>query len=403
VVWTEDFAFVGKTKKDTIMRALSAKLILAAALVAFPGVMRCGAQLVLGWNLSPDPTVTGYYLVWGLSSGDYTSTNSCSADQTTAEVDGLTTNQVYYFNIAAFNSSGMVSPYAGEVMCTNSSDTNALASSGTGATNSGTGTTNAGPPSPGGPGVPGTNTPPIVSSPPTSTNSTPPAANTNLTQSLFWGVPPFLTLAMSNGQPNLNIGGTVGATLMVESTTNLFSLDRWSEVTNVSVTNIAPVAQNNPETQPQDALDMAYVPGLQTLPMAPANLAGSQFFRVVMPYDYVILASIVLPSKGYTPRLIVVNMPGIVSDDACYVNESSSFIHFDRSTYAVQLQGCGSTIRQIAARLSSSLNLNWTSASEFTYSNGLGQILATVVETEPPSTDPIAGKAPASPHNAIDF
>ena len=380
------------------MRALTVKLFLAVTLLAFPWTMRCGAQAVLGWNPAPDPTVTGYYLVWGLSSGDYTSTNSYPASQTSAEIDGLITNQVYYFNIAAFNSSGAVSPYAGEVVFSNSSsDTNGLT------TGSGTETTNSGPPSPGGSGAPGTNNLPTAGTTPVSTNVTSQTPNTNVTQSLFWGVPPFLALAVNNGQPNLNIGGTVGATLRVESTTNLLTMDRWSEVTNVSVTNIAPVALSNQDTQPLDALDLAFVPGLESIAVAPADLASPQYFRVVMPYDYVILASMVLPTKGYTPRLVVVNMPGIVCDDACYVNESSSFIHFDRSTYAVQLEGCGSTVRQIATRLANSLNLNWTSASEFTYSNGLSQILATVVETEPPSTDPIAGKAPPGPRNAIDF
>jgi len=378
------------------MRALRVKLILAVTLLAFPWATRCGAQTILAWNPSPDPTVTGYYLVWGLSSGDYTSTNSYPANQTSAEVDGLTTNQVYYFNIAAVSSSDLVSPYGIEVVYTNS------------APPTNTQTTSSGPPSPGGPGAPGapgTNTPPIVGS---GTNGgsgggTSPGPTTNLTQSLFWGVPPILTFVMSNGQPNLNIGGTVGATVRVESTTNFSSMDQWSEMTNVSVTIIAPVALNNQQTQPPDALDLAFVPGLQTMPVDATNFAGPQFFRVVMPYDYVILASMVLPAKGYTPRLIVVSMPGIVCDDACYVNESSSFIHFDRSTYAVQMEGSGSTIRQIATQLSSSLNLDWTSASEFTYSNGLGRVLATVVETEPPSSDPVAGQAPPSPPAVIDF
>jgi hypothetical protein len=208
---------------------------------------------------------------------------------------------------------------------------------------------------------------------------------------------------MSNGQPNLNIAGTVGATMVVESSSDLLSMSQWSEVTNVSLTNIAPAAQNVPPGQPQDALDLAFVPSLQTVALTSTNPPGPVFYRVLMPYDYCILASQVLPAKGYTPRLILVNMPGIVSDDTCYVNEAGSFIHFDRSTYALQLEGSGATIRQIATSLASYLNLNWTSASEFTYSNGLSQILATVVETEPPSNDPIAGKARTASANSIDF
>jgi hypothetical protein len=215
-------------------------------------------------------------------------------------------------------------------------------------------------------------------------------------------VPPFLTLTLSNGQPNLNIGGTVGATLMIQTTTNLLSLDSWDTMTNVTLTNIASVAETN-QGSAQDALDLAFVPGSQLLPLTASNSTPFQVFRVVMPYDYVILASLVLPGKGYTPRLILVNMPGVIVDDACYVNEASSFIHFDRGNYALQLEASGSTIRNIATTLAGSLSLNWTSASEFSYSNGLGQILATVIETEPASSDPVAGQNPPSQPMVIDF
>jgi hypothetical protein len=366
------------------MRALSVYLGLVAALLAGPLAARCSAQVTLAWNASSDPTVVGYYLVWGTSSGDYTFTNTYGGAQTNATISSLTEGLVYYFNVAAFNSNGVVSAYANEIVITNGLPaTNAPpappAPPGTNTTGSGGGAT-------GGTGGGGTNSHAIT---------------TNLTQSLFWGVPPFLTVGLSNGQPNLTIGGTVGATLTIQATTNLFSLDQWSEVTNVSISNIASVGETNQSGQTQDALDLAFVPGAQSV--AVTNSSAAQFFRAVMPYDYVILAGMVLPAKGYTPRLIVVNMPGIVCDDACYVNESSSFIHWDRSTYALQLEGSASTIRQIATTLADSLNLDWTSASEFSYSNGLGQILATVIETESPSSDPVAGQAPPSAPIVINF
>jgi hypothetical protein len=124
-----------------------------------------------------------------------------------------------------------------------------------------------------------------------------------------------------------------------------------------------------------------------------------------MPYDYAILADQVLlrnTNAACTPRLIVVNMPGDV-DDVCYVNQFNSFIHYTRTNSTLQLFSSGSTIRQIANTLASSLNLDWTSASEFTYSNGMGQVLATVIETEPPSSDPVAGQNPPSAPIVINF
>jgi len=384
--------------KNTIMCGMRVKPILVTLFLAFYWAMKCGAQAVLTWNSFADPTAAGYNVSWGTNGGVYLTHQFYNNGITNAEIDGLVANQVYYFNIAAVTSNGtVIAPTpSNDVMFTYSlPETNSL--------DSGSGATNAGPPSPGGPGAPTTNSPTIANNTSGSTNTSSQTGSTNMTQSLFWGVPPFMTMFMSNGQPTLNIGGTVGATLMVESSPSIMSMDGWSEVTNVSVTNIAPVALASPPSQPEDALDLAFVPGLETVALAPTNLPGPVYYRVVMPYDYVILASMVLPTKGYTPRLILVNMPGIVSDDACYVGQSSSFIHFDRSTYALQLEESGSTVRQIATQLANSLNLNWTSASEFTYSNGLSQILATVVETEPPSNDPVAGKASRAPSNVIDF
>jgi hypothetical protein len=138
-------------------------------------------------------------------------------------------------------------------------------------------------------------------------------------------------------------------------------------------------------------------------PVTASNIGICQILRVVMPYDYVILGSIVLGGQGYTPRLILVNMPGIVSDDACYINQGASFIHFDAANASLQLEGAGPSIRQIATTLANSLAMNWTSASEFTYSNGVSQILATVVQTEPASSDPVAGKVPPRTTPSIDF
>jgi hypothetical protein len=200
---------------------------------------------------------------------------------------------------------------------------------------------------------------------------------------------------------SLNINSTVGAMLTILSTTNGLSEDVWSPFTNVTITNVASVADTN-QSNP-DLLDLAFVPGTQTLALGGASAGHFQYFRAVMPCDYIILADqVLLSNSNYTPRLILVNMPGAV-DDACYVNQTGSFIHCVRTNYALQLFSSGSTIRDIANNLADYLQLNWTSASEFTYSNGMGRILATVIETEPPSSDPVAGQNPPGPPTVIDF
>jgi hypothetical protein len=381
------------------MRGLTVKSFLAFALAfltllwAMPGK----AQLTLGWTPSTDPTVTGYYLYWGTSSSNYTSTLTNSASTSSAQVMGLTANQTYYFNIAAFNSNGIAGDYAGELAYTYTNTT---------ATSPGTTTLSI--------FMAVTNGPPVPSSGNSSTTSGNGGSGTTTSSTSaggasaaanFWGVPPRVNLVLSNGEPNMNIGGTVGATLMIQATTNIYSPDSWQTLTNVEMTNIAPVALGSQSSQPQDALDLAFVPAAEAWPVSQSDstFGPITYYRAVMPYDYVILAGTVLTGQGYRPRMVLVNMPGIICDDACYVTEGSSFIHYDRGSYALQLQGSGPTIRAIATKLATTLGLDWTSASEFTYSNGIPQIVATVVQTEPASSDPAPGKTAPKPSTTIDF
>jgi hypothetical protein len=346
---------------------------------------RCGAQVTLAWNPPTGLNLAGYNVCWGTNSGIYIYTNYCLGTQTNITISNLAANEVFFFAVQSVDSNGMVSAFSNEADYTNVAPV-----------------VTPGPFSP-----PGTNppTPPGNTNPVTGggTNGGGTNSSTNITQTTFWGVPPLLSMVVSNGQANLAINGTVGAMLTIMGTTNDMSMDSWSAVTNVTVSNIASVAATNLSGQPQDMLGVAFVPGTQTLALGAATAAQFQYFRVVMPYDYIILADQVLPGKGYTPRLIVVNMPGIVCDDACYVNQTSSFIHYTQTNYTLQLISSGSTIRAIATSLADSLDLDWTSASEFTYSNGMGQILATVIETEAPSSDPVAGQNPAGPPIVIDF
>jgi hypothetical protein len=366
------------------LRTLSWMFLVACLIEPF--ATRCGAQanVVLSWNPSVSPGVAAYNVCWGTNSGNYIFTNGFSNLTTNATItlSDAATNEVFYFAVQAVGSNGLTSAFSNEQGYTNGAPSNL-------------------PPPPGG----GTNTnPPIVVNPPgggtTNTNAGSFTASTNLT-----GVPPYLGLAVSNGQVNLTINGTVGALLNIVGTTNDLSLNEWSAITNLTLTNLASGAETNQQGQPQDLLNVAYVPGTQTVSMGGTNGATFQYFQVVMPYDYAILADQVLLANTngtYSPRLIVVSMPGDV-DDVCYVNQFSSFVHYTHTNSALQLYSSGPTIRQIANTLASSLNLDWTAASEFTYSNGMGQVLATVIETEPPSSDPVAGQNPPGAPIVINF
>jgi len=378
------------------MRTLILMLVFGFGLFSsrFAADGQAQVQVTLSWNASTNSKLAGYYLAWGTNSGVYFATNTYPAAQTSGTISNLAYSTLYYIAVAAFASNGQVSPFSSQVtFSTNAPPVATVEPVG-------------GPPPP--PPLPlpgaavsssGGGTSTAVgsgSSSSSSSSSSAAASSTNVTQAQIWGIPPILKLTVSNGQPNLNIGGTVGATVNVETTTNPIAPFSWTTLTNVALTNIAPMETNAVPGQPQDAIDLAYVPAVQVAPLpTTTSSARMQFFRVVMPYDYIILAGSVLPGQGYSARLIVVNMPGL-NDDACYVSQAGSFIHYNWTNSALQLEGSGSTIRQIATTLAGSLNLDWTTASEFIYSNGMGQILATVVETEPASSDPVAGTTPVS-------
>jgi hypothetical protein len=387
-----------KRRKD--MRTLILILVFGFGLFSsrFAADGQAQAQVTLSWNASSNLNVAGYYLAWGTNSGVYFATNTYPAAQTSGTISNLAYGTLYYIAVAAFASNGKTSPFSSPVTYSTNAPpvvTNPIVSS------------VSAPPLPTEPAKAGSGKPPASSSKASTSasaaggsssgsSSSAAASSTNITQAQIWGIPPVLNLTVSNGQPNLNIGGTVGATVMVQSTTNLLASFSWTTITNVTLTNIAPMETNAVSGQPQDAIDLAYVPAAQITPLpTTTSSARMQFFRVIMPYDYIILAGMVLPAKGYPARLIAVNMPGF-NDDACYVSEAGSFIHYNQTNSVLQLEGSGSTIRQIATTLANSLNLDWTTASEFLYSNGMGQILATVVEADPASSDPVAGTTPTS-------
>jgi hypothetical protein len=186
---------------------------------------------------------------------------------------------------------------------------------------------------------------------------------------------------------------------MIQSSTNPANQNTWTTITNLPMTNPASGVATNPAAS--STINRALVPAAQNYEVIDTTPPTCEFYRVVMPYDYMVLADAVLSNQGYTNRLVLVRMPGIPSDDVCYVAPQGSFLFYDTTNCAFALQPSNPSIRQIANTLSTWLGQNWTSASEFSYSNGVSTILATVVETEPASSDPVAGASAASIQ--IDF
>ena len=106
--------------------------------------------------------------------------------------------------------------------------------------------------------------------------------------------------------------------------------------------------------------------------------------------DYAILADYVLGRKNYDTRMIHVRMVGRIAHAVCYVRESKAYLDYNNRRVFFNLQRSGMSLREIATRVADSFEANWTTASEFTYDYGEDrkQFGATVVKTDPRSSDP---------------
>ncbi|HLH54281.1 MAG TPA: fibronectin type III domain-containing protein [Verrucomicrobiae bacterium] len=74
-------------------------------------------SLTLAWDASTDPSVVGYRLYEGTASQSYTNMVDVG-DATTVTIPGLIPGTTYYFAVTAYDSSGLESPFSGEISYT---------------------------------------------------------------------------------------------------------------------------------------------------------------------------------------------------------------------------------------------------------------------------------------------
>ncbi|HEY1793991.1 MAG TPA: transglutaminase-like domain-containing protein [Opitutaceae bacterium] len=111
--------------------------------------------------------------------------------------------------------------------------------------------------------------------------------------------------------------------------------------------------------------------------------------------DYAVLADHVLRRDGFGTRLIRIEMIGKDMGHAvCYVTEEKAYLDYNNRMYSKSLVRSSPAIRAIATKIADSFEAHWTFASEFTYSykTSVKKIVMTVVETDPPGTDPDANR-----------
>jgi hypothetical protein len=105
--------------------------------------------------------------------------------------------------------------------------------------------------------------------------------------------------------------------------------------------------------------------------------------------DFSTLAAAVLREKGYTPRLITVRMPG-VTHVVCYIEETKSYLDYNNRAFLDRAVSSGPEIEAIAGSVARSYKLNWISATEFSFDEGVKRLVQTVMPVQK-SNKSIAG------------
>jgi fibronectin type III domain protein len=106
--------------KNRLMAIIRSAAAVAGSLSLLSGSLapaQTTQSVSLAWDAPNDPSVVGYNVHYGTSSGSYTITQDAGAS-TTATVSGLQTGIPYYFAVTAYNASGINSAYSNEVSYT---------------------------------------------------------------------------------------------------------------------------------------------------------------------------------------------------------------------------------------------------------------------------------------------
>lgn len=112
--------------------------------------------------------------------------------------------------------------------------------------------------------------------------------------------------------------------------------------------------------------------------------------------DYSVLADFVLRKHGLETRLIHIRLAGRVAHAVCYVTENKAYLDYNNRNVFLTLTRSGPDIRDIATKVARSLEANWTTASEFTYSYATRRktMIATVSQTGGEGAAPTPGSSP---------
>jgi len=113
-------------------------LVMASLLLPAFARVACSATVTVAWDPNPEPTVAGYYMHYGSSSGSYT--NSVDVGSATrCAISALQEGVTYYLAVTAYDGSGNQSGYSDEIVYTVPSGADPAASPGSSAASGGGG------------------------------------------------------------------------------------------------------------------------------------------------------------------------------------------------------------------------------------------------------------------------
>jgi hypothetical protein len=98
--------------------------------------------------------------------------------------------------------------------------------------------------------------------------------------------------------------------------------------------------------------------------------------------DYAILASMIFAEKGYHPRLVSVRM-GNMSHVVVFFPETQTYLDYNNRSYFRKTAKSDGSLRDLANRVARTFGRDWTSVTEFTYGDGLKEVVARETRENP--------------------
>lgn len=101
------------TARRQILRVLKVCFFVLGSLL-LGAELHAQSSVTLEWDSSPDSTVAGYHLYYGVASGVYTNSIDTGTN-TSVTVSGLAVGVTYYFAVTAYDIYGLESAFSNEI------------------------------------------------------------------------------------------------------------------------------------------------------------------------------------------------------------------------------------------------------------------------------------------------